>query len=124
MSQVLEHSIDPAQWLSNAHQLLSSKVAVPQFKGIYGFLGIRDPYITPPEHLNFLSRRSLRLFAKRMCIEVVRVTGYSRVPFYNIQRRLKAYLPSIVIYRFLHFGHFFFDRLCVSEIHIQALRKS
>ena len=128
MSQVLEHAIDPAQWLSNAHKLLRPGgclvVAVPQHKGIYGFLGIRDPYITPPEHLNFFTRRSLRLLAKRKGFEVVRVTGYSRVPFYNIKRRLKAYLPTIIAYRFLQFVQFFFDRLGVSGIQIQVLRKS
>jgi 2-polyprenyl-3-methyl-5-hydroxy-6-metoxy-1,4-benzoquinol methylase len=128
MSQVLEHAIDPAQWLSNVHKLLRPEgclvVAVPQFKGIYGFLGTRDPYITPPEHLNFFTRRSLRLLAGRMGFEVIRVTGYSRVPFYNIQRRLKAYFPSIVVYRFLQFVQFFFDLLGVSGIQIQVLRKS
>ena len=128
MSQVLEHAIDPAQWLSNAHKLLRPGgclvVAVPQFKGIYRFLGIRDPYITPPEHLNFFTRQSLRLLANRMGFEVIRVAGYSRVPFYNIKRRLKTYLPTIIAYRFLQFVQFFFDRLGVSGIQIQVLRKS
>ena len=128
MSQVLEHALDPGEWLSKAHKLLRPGgclvVAVPQFKGIYGFLGIRDPYISPPEHLNFFTRRSLGLFAKRTGFEVVRVTGYSRVPFYNIKRRLKAYLPTIIAYRFLQFVQFFFDRHGVSGIQIQILRKS
>lgn len=128
MSQVLEHALDPGEWLSNAYTLLRPGgclvVAVPQFKGIYGFLGIRDPYITPPEHLNFFTRRSLRLLANRMGFEVFRVAGYSRVPFYNIQRRLKAYFPSIVVYRLLQFVQFFFDLLGVSGIQIQVLRKS
>lgn len=57
MSQVLEHALDPGEWLSKAHKMLRPGgclvVAVPQFKGIYGLLGVRDPYITPPEHLNF-----------------------------------------------------------------------
>ena len=128
MSQVLEHALDPGEWLSKAHKLLRPGgclvVAVPQFKGIYGFLGIRDPFLTPPEHLNFFTRRSLRLLASRMGFEVFRVAGYSRVPFYNIKRRLKAYLPTIIAYRFLQFVQFFFDRLGVSGIQIQVLRKS
>jgi 2-polyprenyl-3-methyl-5-hydroxy-6-metoxy-1,4-benzoquinol methylase len=128
MSQVLEHALDPGEWLSNAYTLLRPGgclvVAVPQFKGIYGFLGVRDPYITPPEHLNFFTRRSLRLLANRMGFEVFRVEGYSRVPFYNIQRRLKAYFPSIVAYRLFQIVQFFFDLLGVSGIQIQVLRKS
>lgn len=127
MSQVLEHALDPAQWLSNAYLLLRPGgclvVAVPQFKGIYGFLGIRDPYITPPEHLNFFTRRSLQLLANRKGFEVLRVTGYSRVPFYNIKRRLKYHFPAIIVYRLLQFGQFFFDRLGISGIQVQVLRK-
>lgn len=127
MSQVLEHALDPGEWLSNAHKLLRPGgclvVAVPQFKGIYGFLGPRDPYITPPEHLNFFTRRSLRLLANRMGFVVLKVTGYSRVPFYNIKRRLKYYFPAIIVYRLLQFGQFFFDRLGVSGIQVQVLRK-
>jgi 2-polyprenyl-3-methyl-5-hydroxy-6-metoxy-1,4-benzoquinol methylase len=128
MSQVLEHALDPGEWLSKAHKMLRPGgclvVAVPQFKGIYGLLGVRDPYITPPEHLNFFTRRSLCLLANRMGFEAVSVTGYSRVPFYNIKRRLKAYLPSIVAYRLLQFMQFFFDLIGVSGIQVQVLRKS
>lgn len=128
MSQELEHALDPPRWLSNAHKLLRPGgflvVAVPRHKGIYGFLGIRDSYIAPPEHLNFFTRRSLGLFAKRIGFEVVGVTGYSCVPFYNAKRRPQAYLPTIIAYRFLRFGQFFFDQLGVSGIQIQALRKS
>jgi 2-polyprenyl-3-methyl-5-hydroxy-6-metoxy-1,4-benzoquinol methylase len=128
MSQVLEHALDPANWLSNAFQMLRPGgclvVAVPQFKGIYGFLGARDPYITPPEHLNFFTRRSLGLLANRIGFEVVRVSGYSRIPFYNIKRRFKFYFPSILIYRLVQFGEYFFDQLGLSAIQIQVLRKS
>lgn len=127
MSQVLEHALDPAQWLLDAFHALRPGgcliVAVPQFKGIYGFLGKKDPYITPPEHLNFFTRHSLRFLANRMGFEVVSISGFSRVPFYNIKRRLKAYLPSIVAYRLLQIGQYIFDRLGVSGIQIQVLRK-
>lgn len=128
MSQVLEHALDPAEWLSYAYQLLRPGgcliVAVPQFKGIYGFLGVRDPYITPPEHLNFFTRRSLGLLATRLGFEVVGVSGYSRVPFYNLKRRLKAYIPSIAVYRLLQLVQFFYDRIGISGIQVQVLRKN
>jgi 2-polyprenyl-3-methyl-5-hydroxy-6-metoxy-1,4-benzoquinol methylase len=127
MSQVLEHALDPAEWLSNAFQILRPGgyliVAVPQFKGIYRFLGLGDPYIIPPEHLSFFTRRSLRLLASRMGFDVVRVTGYSRVPFYNLKRRLKFYILSIIIYRLLQLMQFFFDRSGVSGVQIQVLRR-
>jgi hypothetical protein len=65
MSQVLEHALDPMRWLIKAKSLLSKDavlaVAVPNFGGVYRLLGARDPYITPPEHLNYFTARSLRL---------------------------------------------------------------
>lgn len=128
MSQVLEHALDPAEWLSYAYRLLRPGgvliVAVPQFKGIYRFLGVRDPYIIPPEHLNFFTRRSLGLLATRLGFEVVEASGYSRIPFYNLIRRFKFYIPSIAVYRFLQLVQFFFDRIGLSGIQIQVLRKN
>ena len=60
MSQVLEHAIDPAKWLLKTNKLLNKYglliVAVPQFKGFYKFFGLKDPFICPPEHLNFFTK--------------------------------------------------------------------
>lgn len=127
MSQVLEHALDPHQWLIHAYEMLNPSgcliVAVPQFKGIYGVLGVSDPYITPPEHLNFFTRRSLRLLAKRVGFDVDFVTGYSRIPFYNIKRRIKYYLPSIILYRFLQIPQFVLDLCGISGIQVQILRR-
>ncbi len=69
MSQVLEHSLDPVDWLRRAATILSPggvlAVAVPNFGGIYRLLGDRDPFIIPPVHLNFFTAASLRMaFAK------------------------------------------------------------
>lgn len=127
MSQVLEHALDPSQWLIHAYDMLNHGgcliVAVPQFKGIYGVLGVGDPYITPPEHLNFFTRRSLQLLAERVGFKVDYVTGYSRIPFYNIKRKIKYYLPSIILYRLLQVPQFLLDLCGISGIQVQVLRR-
>jgi 2-polyprenyl-3-methyl-5-hydroxy-6-metoxy-1,4-benzoquinol methylase len=64
MSQVLEHAIDPLGWLTHARQLIQPDgilmVSVPNFGGVYRLLGQQDPFICPPEHLNFFTIKSLK----------------------------------------------------------------
>jgi hypothetical protein len=128
MSQVLEHAINPGLWLSSAYKMLSEGgilvIAVPQYKGIYRILGSRDPFIIPPEHLNFFTRHSLSSMAIQNGFEILNVTGYSRIPFYNILRRLKIRPLAILIYKVLQAVQFLFDRIGVSGIQIQCLKKS
>ena len=110
MSQVLEHSIEPMEWLLKANSMLSKKgvliISVPQFKGIYRLLGLRDPYICPPEHLNFFTKKP------KNCLEisgfkVLYHKGYSRIPFYNIwKKRIKNKFIAWIIYQL--FKPFFF----------------
>lgn len=64
MSQVLEHALDPMDWLRRAHDLLLPggmlAIALPNFGGIYRLLGARDPYLIPPVHVNFFTPASMR----------------------------------------------------------------
>ena len=70
MSQVLEHSLDPMDWLRRAASILTPggvlAVAVPNFGGIYRMLGERDPFLIPPVHLNFFTARSLRMAMEKV----------------------------------------------------------
>lgn len=63
MSQVLEHALDPLDWLRRAAGLLAPDgvlaIAVPNFAGPYRLLGPRDPFVSPPIHLNFFTPRSM-----------------------------------------------------------------
>jgi SAM-dependent methyltransferase len=83
MSQVLEHAIDPAAWLAKAAALLAPGgllvVAVPNFAGAYRALGARDPFITPPEHLNHFTPRSLARAMRDAGLDPVRMRHRSRV---------------------------------------------
>lgn len=64
MSQVLEHALDPLDWLRRSADLLVPGgmivIALPNFGGVYRLLGERDPYLIPPIHVNFFTPGSLR----------------------------------------------------------------
>jgi 2-polyprenyl-3-methyl-5-hydroxy-6-metoxy-1,4-benzoquinol methylase len=127
MSQVLEHAINPIQWLSSAYSLLSVDgvllVAVPLYRGLYRFSGLNDPFIIPPEHLSFFSKKSLRRAALDTGFRQVCSFSYSRIPYFNILHRFKAPLPSIIVYRLLQFVFWFLDRGGVSMVQVQVFAK-
>lgn len=127
MSQVLEHAINPLEWLSSANSLLRNGgiliVAVPLYKGFYRFMGLKDPFITPPEHLNYFTRKSLSIAAQEAGLVPLYNSSYSRIPFFNIEKRLKAYLPSIFVYRILQCVFWAVDRIGMSMIQVQVFGK-
>lgn len=83
MSQVLEHALDPLDWLKRSQRVLSPKgvlaVAVPNFGGVYGFLGARDPFLIPPVHLNFFTPRSLNLAFEKAGLRPLWTTSRSEL---------------------------------------------
>jgi 2-polyprenyl-3-methyl-5-hydroxy-6-metoxy-1,4-benzoquinol methylase len=95
MSQILEHALDPQAWLVKAHQVLRDDgviaIALPNFGSLFRrILQEKDPFITPPEHLNYFDHRNLGLLLKRCGFEVRLVQFVTRVPP-NISRRLRRY---------------------------------
>ena len=106
MSHVLEHSIEPMEWLFKANSMLHKNglliVVVPQFKGFYRWFGLRDPMVCPPEHLNFFTKESLKISLKISGFQILHHNGYSRVPFYNIwKKRIKSRSLTRIIYELL-----------------------
>jgi 2-polyprenyl-3-methyl-5-hydroxy-6-metoxy-1,4-benzoquinol methylase len=83
MSQVLEHALDPLNWLKRSAEVLSSDgvlvVAVPNFAGVYRMLGRRDPFIAPPIHLNYFTPTSMRKALEKAGLRAVRVASFSHV---------------------------------------------
>ncbi|MFM7137609.1 MAG: class I SAM-dependent methyltransferase [Planctomycetota bacterium] len=94
MSQVLEHAIDPIGWLRHARQLIHPDgllmVAVPNFGGVYRLLGRRDPFICPPEHLNFFTVTSLRKAVQMSGFSVRQVRTDSRVVLTHHAKRFSS----------------------------------
>jgi SAM-dependent methyltransferase len=94
MSQVLEHAVDPVAWLRKAATILAPggtlAIALPNFGGIYRLLGRRDPFLCPPVHLNFFTRKSLeralsgvgiQLVTSRTLSDIATRSGFARSTF-------------------------------------------
>lgn len=83
MSQVLEHALDPMDWLARSRTLLAPGgvlvIALPNFGGIYRLLGSRDPYLIPPVHVNFFTPRSLRLALAQKGFTPLRIDSDSQM---------------------------------------------
>jgi 2-polyprenyl-3-methyl-5-hydroxy-6-metoxy-1,4-benzoquinol methylase len=83
MSQVLEHALDPLDWLRRAAMLLCDggilAIAVPNFGGVYRILGARDPFIRPPIHLNYFTPKALRLAMARCGLRTMRLDSRSEI---------------------------------------------
>lgn len=94
MSQVLEHAADPGAWLTHARKLIHSHgvlmVAVPNFGGVYRVLGSRDPFICPPEHLNFFTVKSLTNALESARFKVCRARTDSHVVLAHHAKRFSA----------------------------------
>jgi SAM-dependent methyltransferase len=93
MSQVLEHAREPLAWLDKAYSLLIPggvlAIALPNFGGLVtDVLGPRDPYVTPPEHLNYFTPRNLTAAARRVGFEPAEVGSLSRISPEVFSRRL------------------------------------
>lgn len=93
MSQVLEHAVDIGEWSSKAARLLRPGgmlcVAVPNFGGLLRrLLQQRDPYVTPPVHLNYFSAGNLRRLLGDRGLTTVRTETVSRVRGDALARRL------------------------------------
>ncbi|MCB9433785.1 MAG: class I SAM-dependent methyltransferase [Ardenticatenaceae bacterium] len=86
MSQILEHVIEPQIWLEKAYQLLAPAgvlcIAVPNFKSLFRYiLRENDPYIIPPEHLNYFTSKGLLILLERVGFQIITVQYNSRLPF-------------------------------------------
>ncbi len=98
MSQVLEHAVDPHAWMAKASQLLSPGgvlcVAVPNFNSIARrVLGHRDPFVTPPEHLNYFGPQNLPRLAQRAGLTTRQIQTISRLPPEMLSKRVKRFPP-------------------------------
>jgi SAM-dependent methyltransferase len=92
MSHVLEHALHPLDWLAHARRLLSPQgvlaIALPNFGGVYRFLGARDPFIIPPVHLQYFTPSSMRRALERSGLQVIRMESRSGVTLTPVDRPL------------------------------------
>lgn len=97
MSQVLEHAAESRASLRKAAQLLAPGgvlgVALPNFHSLFRLLlDHKDPYVTPPAHLNYFTQESLRRMATAEGLRIVNVVTVSRLRPGIVSRRLPGAL--------------------------------
>ena len=106
MSQILEHALDINRWLQKASNLLVDDgvlaIALPNYGSIFRkLMQENEPYITPPEHLNFFSPRSLSRLFENHGFKVEAIQWISRVPKKAFEKRLPAvarpFLPVVTL---------------------------
>lgn len=93
MSHILEHAIDVNLWISKAHELLTDKgiiaIAVPNFASAFRLImQENEPYICPPDHLNFFSPRNLTKLLNKHGFEVEKTQWISRLPMETFEKRM------------------------------------
>lgn len=96
MSQILEHAFDINLWMKKAHKILKPNglivIALPNFNSIFRrIMQANDPFICPPAHLNYFSRKSLSLLLSNHGFKVSSVQYVSRIPKDSIQKRLRRF---------------------------------
>ncbi len=82
MSQILEHALDVESWVCKAWELLENDgilaVALPNFGSLQRrLLQENEPYICPPDHLNFFTPEALTLLLKNNGFTVEKIQHVS-----------------------------------------------
>ena len=104
MSQILEHAQDINQWIEKAYTLLEPggviAIALPNFGSIFRMcLNEKEPYITPPAHLNYFNPVNLSLLLEKKGFKVESIQWVTRIPTRTFEKRLpkvaKPLLPII-----------------------------
>jgi 2-polyprenyl-3-methyl-5-hydroxy-6-metoxy-1,4-benzoquinol methylase len=104
-SQILEHAEDVNNWLKKANSLLVNggviAIALPNFNSFVRLLlGIKDPYIIPPAHLNYFNSKSLSHLLLKSGFEVQKIETVSRIPLTSFSKRkfLKIFYLDYLFY--------------------------
>ncbi|MFP6711543.1 MAG: class I SAM-dependent methyltransferase [Rhodospirillales bacterium] len=84
LSQIVEHVLDINEWIGKAQKLLKSDgllaVALPNFDNLFRYiLGKNEPYIIPPEHLNYFNGRNLQKLLSNHGLSVEKIEWTSKV---------------------------------------------
>jgi SAM-dependent methyltransferase len=84
LSQIVEHVLDINEWIGKAQKLLKSDgllaVALPNFDNLFRYiLGKNEPYIIPPEHLNYFNGRNLQKLLSNHGLSVENIEWTSKV---------------------------------------------
>jgi SAM-dependent methyltransferase len=95
MSQVLEHALDVDEWVRKAWQLLRPggilAIALPNFGSLQRLvLREREPYVCPPDHLNFFTPKALVQLLHKRGFQVEAIQHVSRVPLCTFHKHVRG----------------------------------
>lgn len=76
---VIEHLVDPCDEVSEVYKILKEDglffIEIPNIKGLGGRIkGVRWKNLRPPEHLNYFSPKSLRLFLEKNGFKIIHLS--------------------------------------------------
>ncbi|HEY2980215.1 MAG TPA: class I SAM-dependent methyltransferase [Anaerolineales bacterium] len=96
---VIEHVDDPLEFLSRLIRLLSDSgilvVSTPNYSGIVAkLLGRRDPYMIPPEHLNFFTRQGMIFMFRKCSLKIEKRVTFGRLTSQERQRAILKFFPA------------------------------
>lgn len=95
---VIEHIADPNKFLSMATSLLAEEgimvVSTPNYSGVVAkLLGAHDPYMSPPEHITFLTAVGMSRLASGCGLKVRKYQTFGRLIPTEMDRSVQRYLP-------------------------------
>ena len=98
---VIEHVEDPAGFLGSAVSMLADDgvmiLSTPNYSGVVAkLLGRRDPFMTPPEHLNFFTAVGMRRLFERAGLRILRRVTFGTLTDEERERAVRKYFPSMI----------------------------
>jgi len=102
LSQILEHAYDVNVWAQKAFGLLNSNglicIALPNFDNVFRYLlQEKEPYITPPIHLNYFNKRNLSLLLENHGFEIIKTDYVSRLPVDTFSKKLPKKIMFLAV---------------------------
>jgi len=99
---VIEHAANPYQFMILLKKCLGDQgllvISTPNFSGFVArFLGNKNPFFIPPEHLNFFSSRGLAILGQRCGLKAKKKVTFGRLTDVELNRGARKYLPDILI---------------------------
>ncbi len=91
LSQIVEHVQDINEWIGKAKNLMKPDgiltVALPNFDNLFRYiLGVNEPYIIPPEHLNYFNGGNLKSLMSNHGLKVEKIEWTSKIPPSTIEK--------------------------------------
>jgi len=98
---VIEHIPEPNEFLNKIKSLLSINgmlvLSTPNFSGIVSrLLGKKDPFLIPPEHINFLSKKGLTKLVTTSGFNIIQTKTFGYLTEDGLERTVTKYLPHLL----------------------------